>query len=127
MVWMLWSDKQLKDLIDLRDQGLSGSQIAKAMGPTFTRNMVMGKLKRLRDKKNPHTTIRRAREIVEPIARVGYAPFPATGQCLYAIGPDWCAMPCLEGSAYCPHHHERCHQAPRKVAARAVRQVPQGH
>lgn len=40
----LWSTKQLAQAVELRVAGRSSSEIARELGPNFTRNMVIGAL-----------------------------------------------------------------------------------
>lgn len=135
-----WTSERVEQLTALCAEGLSASQIMRALGVGVTRNAVIGKIHRLgltlaRRVGSP----RKFNAAVPRLARaVEFPPTPteeepaigplcdvaAAGACKFIAGDvgavDWrmCGHPAKTGSVYCAHHHARCYSPANTEKAR---------
>jgi GcrA cell cycle regulator len=142
---MSWNDQNVEQLKTLWIEGLSASQIARALGAGISRNAVMGKIHRMglsgkgsqslprqTRGRTPQERIARAFKtaplppppIDEPAPLLEPDIFAAEGQCKWPHGETnqsgWvmCGHPAhKKGSPWCLFHQGRAYDTPRTKAA----------
>lgn len=132
-----WWNGRLADLEALHAEGLSASEIAKRFGPAVTRNMVIGKITRMKWPKptkqmqsyvataEPRRSIPGVIQAPRPLSTAtAEAPafrgpindFPAKGACKFMQdvpgGRQSCGHP---GTPYCAVHRKRVYQPTPKM------------
>lgn len=96
----LWTKDYTEKLVELWGKGTSAADIAKSLGPKFSRNAVIGKANRLGLKRPDEGKERPA------------FSFPAALECRWPEGQpdeegfDFCRQPVAPGKSYCPEHCE---------------------
>lgn len=125
-----WPEEDKSTLCKLWTTGLSGSQIANAMGGRYSRNSIIGQVHRMKlEPRNPnmnrHLGGRRAETeafipkpyvppvLVDEPAPVGpVGDFPDKGLCRAIPGDagekfQCCGHTAVNGTKYCEYHHQR--------------------
>lgn len=129
----VWNETTIEAMVNLIDAGLSSTKVARKLGPHFTRNMVIGKAKRMGKRLNPikggyHHTAQAVKPITKQHVRhkvmaitqrkANFAAANATlalrdDQCRWPIGElesdefRFCDCVNVPGSPYCGEHSRK--------------------
>lgn len=127
-----WTPERDEQLRSLAASKLSAEKIAEALGPDFTRNMVIGRAHRIGVSLGARKAAPAApepavgpQEAIEPVfgpVTMDALRFPIS-QCRWIDGEThgtatvYCGAKTNPGSSYCPEHRERCWAPYRRSAA----------
>ena len=103
----MWTDDVVARLTDLRNQGKSASEIAKALNNGITRNAVIGKAHRLGLKSRPSPIVRDAAATILTLNdRMCKWPVGHPGE----AGFHFCGKKAQGGAPYCYDHAKLAYQ-----------------